>query len=173
MRAASEERALAGEIRRLVRQLDAGLPVFDLKSMQVQLEESIARERVIALLSGAFGLVATVLAAVGLYGVIAYTVVRRTREIGIRMALGATRARVVGLVLREVAGLAAAGIGLGVAGALLGGRWVESQLFGVRGSDPLVLAGAALALAVVALAAGGVPERRAPRLEAMVALRHE
>jgi predicted permease len=165
--------AATPEVRRLVRELDPGLPVFGLKSVRAQLGETIYWDRVVAVVSVAFGALATLLAAVGLYGVIAYAVARRTREIGIRMALGATRGRVVQLVLREVAGFATVGIGIGVAAAVAGGRWVESELFGVRSADPVVLAGAAAALALVALAAGGLPARRAARLDPMAALRHE
>src|SRR5882724_1967934 len=122
---------MAPALRRAVQQADANLPVFGMKTMQAQVDEFLFTERLIAMLSGVFGLLATVLAAVGLYGVMAYAVTRRTREIGIRMALGADRAKVVRLVMSEVAGMAAIGIGIGLPCAIALGRLVQSELFGV------------------------------------------
>jgi ABC-type antimicrobial peptide transport system permease subunit len=110
---------------------------------------------------------------VGLYGVISYLVGRRTGEIGIRMAFGAGRFNIIRLVLREVAALALIGAAVGIAGALAAGRAIESQLFGVRGSDPLVLILAPLLLSAVALCAGGFPALRAARIQPLEALRHE
>ncbi|HEX6973762.1 MAG TPA: FtsX-like permease family protein, partial [Vicinamibacterales bacterium] len=128
-------------------------------------------ERMVAVLSVAFGALATLLAALGLYGVMSYAVARRTREIGIRMALGAERTRVLWLVLREVALLASAGIVGGLLFALWLTRQVQSQLFGLSSTDPVTIGGAMVLLAVIALVAGFIPARRATAIDPMVALR--
>ncbi|MBI3665333.1 MAG: ABC transporter permease [Acidobacteria bacterium] len=169
-RSASE---LGPEIRRIVREMDANLPVFDMKSMQVRVEESIYADRLIAVLAGAFGLLATLLAAMGLYGVVAYMVARRTAEIGIRMALGAMPGDVLWLVMKDVARLALGGIAIGLPTALALGRLVESQLFGLKAHDPLIFTGAACLLALVAMLSGYIPGRRAARIDPMNALRYE
>jgi ABC-type antimicrobial peptide transport system permease subunit len=127
----------------------------------------------LAALSGLFGLLATTLAAVGLYGVMAYMVARRTREIGIRIALGAERGRVLGLVLREVAVLLAVGIALGLPGAVGIGRLASAQLFGLSPMDPVSLGMAAGVLTLVGLGAGYLPARRAAATEPLAALRTE
>jgi putative ABC transport system permease protein len=121
----------------------------------------------------AFGALATLLAAIGLYGVMSYAVTRRTREIGIRMALGAERRRVLWLVLKEVAVMAAVGITGGLAAAFWLTRQVQAQLFGLAPSDPATLIGAALLLSVIALAAGYFPARRATTIDPLVSLRTE
>jgi predicted permease len=164
---------MARALRRAVQQADANLPVFGMKTMQAQVDEFLFTERLIAMLSGVFGLLATVLAAVGLYGVMAYAVTRRTREIGIRMALGADRAKVVRLVMSEVAGMAAIGIGIGLPCAIALGQLVQSELFGVTAADATTLALASLALAAVSILAGYVPAWRATRVDPVVALRYE
>jgi len=156
-----------------VREVDSNLPVMDMKTMQARLEESMFAERSIAVLAGAFGFLATVLAAVGLYGVVAYSVARRSAEIGIRTALGAARFDVYRLVLKEVATLVLAGIAVGLPVALGLGRLIESQLFGVRPHDPLLIGAAVAALALVALAAAFVPARRATAIDPVRALRAE
>jgi ABC-type antimicrobial peptide transport system permease subunit len=135
------------------------------------IDEAMFTERMLAVLSAAFGLLATVLAAVGLYGLMSYTVARRTREIGIRMALGAERGTVVWLVLREVALLTGIGIAIGLPTALGLSRLVASQLFGLSPSDPMTLALAATVLAVVGGVAGYLPARRAAAVEPVKALR--
>jgi ABC-type antimicrobial peptide transport system permease subunit len=140
-------------------------------TMQQQINESIFADRLVAALSGAFGALATVLAAVGLYGVMAYTVVRRTREIGLRMALGADRRQVLRLVMKEVAMVAGIGIGIALAVALGLGRVTASLLFQVTGHDPAVFVAATAALAFVALLAGYIPAIRATRIDPLVALR--
>ena len=173
VRTGGDEQALAPQMRRAVRELDAGLPVYAMKSMTVQVEESISTDRLVAVLSSAFGLLATLLAAIGLYGVIAYAVTRRTAEIGIRVALGARRGDVLWLVMREVTLLAASGIAVGLPAALALGRCVQSELFGVKASDPAIFAAAALALAIVAGLAGFLPARRAARIDPIRALRYE
>jgi ABC-type antimicrobial peptide transport system permease subunit len=136
-------------------------------------ENSLVTERLMALLSAVFGGLATVLAAIGLYGVMAYVVARRTREIGIRMALGANRGSVMWMVMKEVLLLAAIGVTIGLASAWGLTRLVESQLFEVKPSDPLTLAAAALGIAGVALMAGFMPARRASGIDPTRALRFE
>jgi ABC-type antimicrobial peptide transport system permease subunit len=130
-------------------------------------------ERLVAALSAAFGLLATLLAAIGLYGVMSYAVALRTREIGVRMALGAERRAVFVLVLREVALLAAIGVALGLPGGYGLGRLVESQLFGLTARDPLTFAVATVALLLAAFVAGYLPAARAMRVDPVVALRYE
>ena len=156
-----------------VRERDAGLPIFDVQSMDQTVDEALFTERMLALLSAAFGLLATLLAAVGLYGVMSYTVARRTREIGIRIALGAERRTVVWLVLREVVVLVAIGLAIGVPAALGLSRLVSSQLFGLSARDPLTLMLAVAVLAIVGAAAGYLPARRAASVEPVRALRYE
>jgi predicted permease len=173
VRASGEEAAAAGAIRQAVRRIDPNLPVFDLKSMETQVAESLFVERMVAGLSVAFGALATLLAAIGLYGVMSYAVARRTREIGIRMALGAERGRMLWLVLKEVAVLAVIGVTAGLLIAFYVGRQVESQLFGLSPTDPASLAGAVGLLLTVALVAGFIPARRATRIDPLVALRTE
>jgi predicted permease len=173
VRAARNENDLGPDVRRLLRSMDADLPVYDMSSMTVQIEDSIYRPRLIAILASAFGVLATVLAAIGLYGVVAFNVARRTAEMGVRMALGALPRDVLGLVMREVGVLVTAGLGVGLSAAWLTSRYVESQLFGVKANDPLVFAGAAISLALVALASGYVPARRASRIDPIKALRYE
>jgi predicted permease len=160
-------------IREAVRRIDPSLPMYDMKSMDTQVDESLFIDRMVAALSVAFGALATVLAAIGLYGVISFAVARRTREIGIRMALGAERRRVLWLVLREAAVLAGAGIAVGVAVALVVVRYVQAQLYGLSATDPRTLAAAAVVLGAVALLAGYVPARRATVIDPMLALRTE
>ena len=164
---------LGAAIRRTVREMDPNLPVFDLKPMSDCIDAATTTERLIAVLAVAFGGLATLLAAIGLYGVIAFIVVRRTPEIGVRMALGARPTEVLGLVMREVIVLLGAGAVIGLAAAVAAGRFVESQLFGMGARDPVVFAAAVVGLALVATAAGLVPARRAAAIDPIRALRHE
>jgi predicted permease len=173
VRTAGDENRVAAEIRQVLRAADPNVPMGALKPMDVWIGESIYTERLIALLSGAFGLLATLLAAIGLYGVVAYSVARRTSEIGVRMALGARPAAVLRLILWEAGHMAALGIAIGLAAALALSRMVESQLFGVKGADPAVLALAAAVLALVALLAALAPGWRASRISPVVALKYE
>jgi predicted permease len=164
---------MAAALRRVVQQADSNLPVFGMKTMEAQVDEFLFAERLIATLSTIFGCLATLLAAVGLYGVMAYTVARRTREIGIRVALGASRGEVARLVMREVGWMAAIGIAIGLPGAIALGRLIQSQLFGLAPYDPFTLAIATGTLAAAALLAGYIPAARATRVDPVVALRYE
>ena len=163
----------AAAVRQAVQRLDPNLPIFDLKTMTAQVSESLYIQRMVAALSVTFGVLATMLAAIGLYGVMSYAVARRTREIGIRMALGAERGKVLWLVLKEVAVLAAIGVAAGLAGAFYLTRQVQSQLFGLSPHDPATLIGAVVLLLVVALVAGFVPARRATAIDPLIALKAE
>jgi predicted permease len=170
---AAASAGLAERLRQTVRRIDPGLPVADLQWMDTTVERALFTERMLARLSAAFGLLATLLATIGLYGVMSWTVSRRTREIGIRLALGAERGAVLWLVQREVIALALVGVALGVPAALGLSRLIASQLVGVSASDPLTIGGAAGFLALVSLIAGWLPARRAAGVEPLRALRHE
>ncbi|HEX3703396.1 MAG TPA: ABC transporter permease [Vicinamibacterales bacterium] len=173
VRARGDAAAASASLRAAVRQADANLPIYGLKTMTTQVDDSLFIERMVAGLSIAFGALATLLAAIGLYGVMSYSVARRTREIGIRMALGAERTSVLWMVLREVAVLVAVGVGIGVPVAIALGRVVQSQLFDLSATDPIALAVATALLATVAFVAGYLPARRATRVDPMLALRYE
>ncbi len=173
VRSAADPEALAGRLRKVVQRADANLPVTGLKTMRVQIGESLFVERMVAALSAAFGFLATLLAAVGLYGVMSYAVSLRTREIGIRVALGAERRAVLFMVLKEVAILAALGVAIGLPSGYGLGRLVETQLFGLTARDPLTFATATATLLLAALLAGYIPASRATRVDPMVALRYE
>jgi predicted permease len=160
-------------VRSKVRGVDANLPLYGMRTMDDQISNSLLTERLIASLSAVFGFLATLLAVIGLYGVMAYTVARRTREIGIRMALGAFQGDVIWMVMREVLVLVCVGLAAGLAGALELAKLVQTQLYGVTGRDPATVALAALGLAAVACAAGYIPAVRASRIDAMRALRYE
>jgi ABC-type antimicrobial peptide transport system permease subunit len=157
----------------VLKRLDAALPVENLKTLPQQIRETVFLDRMISILSASFAALATLLAGIGLYGVLAYTVAQRTREIGVRLALGADAGRVRRMVMRQVAGMAVVGAGFGVAGALALGQTAGSLLFGLNGRDPVVFGLAALLLGLVALGAGYVPARRAAQVEPMQALRYE
>ena len=156
-----------------MKKIDPTLPIEDLKSMPQQVRDNVFLDRMIGTLSASFALLATLLAAVGLYGVLAYSVAQRTREIGVRMALGANAATVRGMVLRQVAIMTLIGGVVGVGAAIGLGHAAESLLYELKGYDPIVIGAAAAALTLVALAAGYLPALRASRVDPMAALRYE
>lgn len=173
VRAAMGSQSVYGVVRGAVKSLDPALPVYELKTLGDQLDQTLLSERLIALLSAGFGLLATLLAAVGLYGVMAFVVARRTKELGVRIALGARPGQVLWLVMREVLVLLGVGLAIGVPAAIGLGRYVASQLYGVEANDPWVAAITAIALGVVSALAGLVPARRASRIDPILALRFE
>ncbi len=173
VRTALPPEQLLSSIPVLMKQLDPNLPIENLKTMAMQVRENVFLDRLISTLSFGFALLATVLAAVGLYGVLAYTVSQRTREFGLRMALGADGGAVRGLVMKQVARMAVVGGLIGLAAAVAVGRLAQSMLFEMEGSDPLVLTLATVALGAVALGAGFIPALRASRVDPMNALRYE
>ncbi len=157
----------------MLARLDANLPVENLRTLPQQVRENVFLDRFISVLSASFACLATLLAAVGLYGVLAYTVSQRTREIGLRMALGAAPSRVRAMVLRQVGVMVLVGGVLGLASAIGLGRLAQSLLFELQGSDPAVLVAAAASLSFVAFAAGFIPAHRASQVDPMSALRYE
>jgi predicted permease len=165
--------AIFATLRHMVAKLDGSMPMYDLKTLENQLDETLSTERLIASLSAVFGVLATVLAALGLYGVMAFVVAQRTREIGLRMALGAPRSWVLWLVLREVLVLVGAGLAVGVPGALLLSRYLASQLFGVAPTDVWTCATAIAILSMVGAVSALVPARRASAIDPMTALHYE
>ncbi len=173
LRTAIDPGQLMSAVRSKVRDMDSNIPIYAMRTTDVQINNSLSTERMIASLSAVFGLLATLLAVIGLYGVMANTVAQRTREVGIRIALGAERGNVIWMVMREVLLLVAIGVAAGVAASLALTRVVQSQLFGLTPHDPITLGLAIAALAIVACAAGYVPALRASRLDPMAALRYE
>jgi predicted permease len=164
---------VAAAIRQEVKSVDPSLPVTNVATLAEQVDESLRPERLIAKLSGLFGLLGLLLAAVGLYGTMSYTVARRTNEIGIRMALGAQRGDVLWSVLKESLQLVMIGVVIGLPAALSATRLISSQLFGLTPNDPGTIAMATLLLVAVAAIAGYLPARKASRVDPMVALRYE
>ena len=164
---------MAPAIRRVIASIDPDLPIQDLRTQREQIDATMQTERIFATLTAGFGILALALACVGVYGVMAYSVARRTSEIGIRLALGALPRQVLAMVLREASWLAVAGIGAGIGVALLLTRLVKSMLYGLQPTDPVSLAGAVVLLAAVGAAASWIPARRAASVEPMEALRHE
>ena len=164
---------LEAEVRHTLADIDPNLTVLRMMSLNEQLARNFNQDRLIARLTELFGLLALILACVGLYGVTAYSVARRTSEIGIRMALGANRASVLRLVLQGALIQLALGLVVGIPVAFAGGRLLSSQLYGVKTHDPIVLGLAAAVLATSALVAGFVPARRAASIDPMQALRTE
>jgi putative ABC transport system permease protein len=173
LRTGGDPLSLAQAARQSVMSLDASLPVFNVKTVETQIKETHFLDRLFAWLSVAFGVLATLLASVGLYGVTAYAVARRTQEIGIRIALGASRTNVLRLILGEVMVLVGAGVAAGVVAALGLGRLVESQLFGIKANDPVVMVAAVGVIMAVTVLAGYFPARRATGIDPMSALRYE
>jgi predicted permease len=173
VRTTSASSAAYGVIRDQVKQLDASMPLYTLQTVEAQLDETLLSDRLIALLSAGFGLLATILASVGLYGVMAFVVARRKKELGIRLALGAQPAFVIWLVMREVLLLLAIGLAVGIPSAMALGRFVSSQLYGIQANDPWMAGWTMLLLTIVSAAAGLIPAHRASRIDPILALRYE
>jgi predicted permease len=172
VRTVGEPNKMVATIRREIQSIDRNVPVFDVWTLDAQVEDDLVTDRLVATLSGSFSILAVVLAAIGLYGVMVYSVARRTREIGIRIALGAHQGSVLWLVLREVVLLLALGIAVAIPASLALTRFVASMLYGVQG-DIVPLVGATFLTSAVALMAGYLPARRAMRVDPIVALRYE
>jgi predicted permease len=164
---------ILGQIRPLIRRIDPLLPVEELKSVPQQIRENIFLDRMMSIMSASFATLATILAAIGLYGVLAYSVAQRTNEIGIRVALGADATRVRLMVLRQVAIMTLIGAVIGIAGGVAAGRGAASIMYEMSGSDPVVLVAATVVLSLVSLAAGFIPAMRASRVDPIRALRYE
>ena len=173
VRTAGDPRNWLASIRGVVRGLDKEVPIFDAKTQTEEIDEAVFQERIFAQLTSLFGVLAVLLACLGLYGLMSYSVARRRNEIGIRMALGARRARILRGVLVEALGLVLLGLAVGVPVAVGATRLISSQLYGLRPNDGLTLALATLLLAAVAALAGYIPARRATKVDPVVALRYE
>ena len=173
VRGSGPAEAIMSAVRQTVSQLDPNIPVHGVRMVDAQVALSLSRERMVATMTVVFGSLATLLAVIGLYGVMSYTVARRTREIGVRVALGATSPRIGWLVIREVLVIAAAGIALALPAAWWLGRYVSSQLYGVEPHDPVAISAAVVLSLAVAILAGLIPSTRAARLDPTVALRQE
>ena len=173
VRGTGDPAALFSSIKAMMARIDPTLPVTDLRTMPMQLEENLFVDRMMGTMSGLFAVLATLLASVGLYGVLAYSVAQRTREIGVRMALGADSNRVGAMVLRQVGRMAAIGAPVGIVLAVALARAAKSQLYEIEGTDPLVMIASVVLLTAVALSAALVPALRASRVHPMQALRYE
>jgi macrolide transport system ATP-binding/permease protein len=173
LRVAGDPLAFANAAREVVRRADSRIPVTNIKTQDDVIEQTIGQERTFAMLCTAFALLAVAIACVGLYGTMAYSVARRTNEIGLRMALGAQRRRLIWMVLRDVFAMAGVGLAIGVPVALATSKFVKAFLFDMQPNDPMAIGGAAIALVLAALAAGYGPAWRASRIDPWNALRHE
>jgi ABC-type antimicrobial peptide transport system permease subunit len=173
VRTAQSPSLVVETLRKTLRDIDPNLPMFQVRTMEEKVKRSVTTERLVAGLSAVLGALATLLAVIGLYGVMAYTVTRRTREIGIRMALGAHARRVAWLFVSEASRLVIVGFLIGLPAVWALGRYVQSQLYGVEPLDPLTIALAALGLAAVVSAGALVPAARAARINPLAALREE
>jgi predicted permease len=173
VRTSGDPAPVAVAMQREARALDPGMPTFAVETLAAQLDASLVQERLIATLSSVFGLLALALACIGLYGVLAYDVARRTHEIGIRIALGANARQIMRLILSETLWLVGIGIMIGLGATWAATRWVASLLFGLPPHDPLTIGLAALVLLAVATVAGCLPARRATKVDPLVALKCE
>ena len=173
LRTQTSSAAAFNMIRNEVRQLDSAMPVYSMKTVEGQLDETLMTDRLIAMLSAGFGLLATLLASIGLYGVMAFVVARRRKELGIRLALGAQPGFVIWMVMREVLLLLAIGLAIGLPAAMALGRYVATQLYGIKPHDPAIAGGTMALLIAVSAAAGLIPAQRASRIDPILALRHE
>jgi predicted permease len=171
LRVAGDPSRVFNELRTLAHQIDGNVPLFDLRTLQAQIAGTLSPERMLAVISTLFSIMAMLLAAMGLYGVLAYAVAQRSREIGIRMALGAAQNQVIGAVIRDALRMVAAGLALGIPLSLAATRWIASFLYGLRPGDPLTYCAVIALLCAASLAAALVPSRRAARVDPMVALR--
>lgn len=165
--------SVSNAIRKVIKAIDSRVPIYDIKTLDEQVDDSLVQERLVASLSSLFGLLALILAAVGLYGLMTYAVNRRTGEIGIRMALGATREQIAGMILRETLQLVLIGLGIGIPAAIAAARLIKAELYGLKSDDPITLVITISIMAGVAVCAAWLPARRASRVEPMVALRTE
>ena len=165
--------SIVPSLTRVVHRIDPDLPLMNIRTQEQQINNNLQQERMFASMTSGFALLALSLALVGIYGIMSYTVAQRRNEIGIRLALGARRRQVRGMVLREAGWLSVVGVLCGLAIALALGKLVRSMLYGLQPADPASLAGAAGVLIAVALIAGWLPAMRASSVEPMEALRHE
>ncbi len=173
LRTATDPLAMTGAVRAAMREVDPTLPIQRFTSQTEQISLRFAQERLFATAYSAFGALALVLACIGLFGVMSYNVARRTSEIGVRMALGAQRGTVIGMVMGESMLLVGIGVALGFAAALWAGRFVQTVLYGLSAADPLTFSAAVAVIAVVSALAGYVPARRASKVDPMQALRQQ
>jgi len=173
VRAAMDPKVIVSEIRQKIARFDSNLLIADMKTETAQIDQDLYQERLISALSGSFAVLSLTVACIGIYGLLAFQITRRTREIGVRLALGAQRHDVLRLVLGHGAWLAALGTMMGCVAALVGTRYMQSFLFGVNAADPLTLLGVAILFVGVALLASLIPARRAAKVDPMVALRYE
>jgi len=173
LRTGGDPLALAAQVRQAVREADPKIPISSFNTQARQIDQTIGQERTFAMLCTGFALLAVAIAGVGLYGMMAYSVARRTNEIGIRMALGAQRGKLLWMVLREVSGMALAGLAIGMAAALATTKFVQSFLFQMKPNDPAALVAASAILLAAAMAAGYAPARRASKIDPWIALRDE
>jgi putative ABC transport system permease protein len=173
VRTSGEPMNLASAVKQAVAEVDPGTPAADLRTLEQNLDEQVRNMRIYMLLLGIFGIVAGILAATGIYGVMAYSVAERTREIGIRMALGARSADVLKMIFSQAGRVIGAGIAIGLAGAVALTSLIQSALYGITATDPATYAGVSLMLVLIALVACAIPTRRAVRVDPTIALRYE
>jgi predicted permease len=173
VRTAGDPNSFAQAVRQTINGIDDKIPIFGVTTLEEQVQDTLDQDRLIAQLVSFFGALALILACIGLYGVMAHGVARRTSEIGIRMALGARGGNIAWMILRETLTLVVLGLVIGIPAALLAAKFISSQLFGLKPADPVALIGAAVVLTIVALLAGYVPARRASRVNPLNALRYE
>ena len=173
VRSAMGSSSAYASLRSEIKKLDASMPVYEMRTLGAQLDQILLTERLIAMLSAGFGILATLLAAIGLYGVMAFVVARRTREMGVRMALGARQSAVIWLVMKEVLLLLLIGLAIGVPSAIGLGQFVSAQLYGIKAADPWIAIAAMVMLITVSSAAGLIPAHRASRIDPILALRYD